>query len=155
MAEPSRPTPEQLRRYAEQFTHSRVLRYFGLTISFPDGDTVQVDLDPLRPEHRGGLGTDAVNGGVLAAIFDLAIGCTPALLDPSRRTATVQLSMSFMRPVTGARLRALARIDRAGEVMLFSSAQILDEKGEVCAVCQGVVRISKLRWKSGDSPAVI
>src|SRR5262245_58674648 len=92
------PAPEQLRRYADGFNSSASLKHFGVRISFPNSEVVQVDLDPVQEWHRGGLGTDAVNGGVLAAIFDLAIGCTPALIDPSRRTATVQLSMSFMRP---------------------------------------------------------
>jgi len=155
MTEPApRPTAEQLARYAEQFNQSQTLRYFGVRVSFPKGDTVEVVLDPVRPEQRGGLGSDAVNGGVLAALFDLVIGCTPALLDPTRRTATMQLSMSFERPVRGNALKAVGRIDTAGQSVLFASGEIQDEKGRVCARCQGVVRVSTLKWKGGDSPAI-
>ncbi|MHB8879714.1 MAG: hypothetical protein ACYC8T_39000 [Myxococcaceae bacterium] len=68
MPEPTpRPTAEQLARYAELFNASLSLNHFGVRLSFPDTETVRVDLSPVRPEHRGGLGTDAVNGGVLAA----------------------------------------------------------------------------------------
>jgi len=155
MTEPTlRPTAEQLARYAELFNASTALNLFGVRLSFPDNETVRVDIDPVKPEHRGGLGTDAVNGGVLAAIFDLAIGCTPALLDPTRRNATIQLSMSFERATRGDSLSALAWIDRAGETLMFSTAVIRDASGDECARCQGVLRRSKLTWASGESPAV-
>ena len=73
-AKPPRPTTEQLARYAEQFNGSKTMQHFGVRIRFPDLEHVEVLLDPIRPEQRGGLGTAAVNGGVLAAVFDLAAG---------------------------------------------------------------------------------
>jgi uncharacterized protein (TIGR00369 family) len=148
------PSKEQLERYATAFNASKSLKYFGLTLTFPDADTVQVEMAQVQPEHRGGLGTDAVNGGVLAAMFDLTIGCTPALIDPTKRTATVQLSMSLERPVRGDRVRAVGKIDRSGESLLFATAVIYDQAGVACARCQGVVRLSKIPWVSKDSPAV-
>jgi uncharacterized protein (TIGR00369 family) len=154
MTQPGRPTKEVLARYAQAFNQSKTLKYFGVRIDFPGGEKVVAVIDQIRPEQRGGLGTSAVNGGVLAALFDLVIGCTPALLDPARRTATMQLSMSFQRPVRGDALRAEARIDAHGKSILFSSAQILDERGVECARCQGVVRISDLPWHSEGTPAV-
>jgi uncharacterized protein (TIGR00369 family) len=150
-----RPTQDQLDRYAEQFNKSQTLHFFGVRISFPEGRKAVVTLPEVRPEQRGGLGTSAaINGGVIAALFDLAIGCTPALLDPTRRCATLQLSMSFQRPVTGHTVRAEAEIDSHGKNTLFASARLLDEQGNVCARAQGVVRLSTLPWASGDSPAV-
>lgn len=149
-----RPTAEQLKRYADQFNQSQTLAHFGVKVRFPDADTVEAVIEQIRPEQRGGLGADAVNGGVLAAMFDLAIGCTPALVDPTRRSATVQLSINFMRAVRGASLVARAKIERAGDVLLFASAQILDEKGTVCANATGMSRMSELPWGSGESPAI-
>lgn len=151
---PSRPTQEQLDRFAEQFNNSQTLRLFSARVSFPEGRKVVVSIPEVRPEHRGGLGTSAVNGGIIAAMFDLVIGCTPALLDPTRRCATLQLSMSFQRPLTGDAVRAEAEIDSAGKNTLFASARIMDSQGNVCARAQGVVRISSLPWASGDSPAI-
>ncbi len=149
-----RPTLEQLSRYADSFNSSATLKAFGVKVSFPDEDTVQATIEQLKPEQRGGLGTDAINGGVLAAIFDLAIGCTPALIDPTRRSATVQLSINFMRAVRGDTLIARSKIERAGDVLLFSSAQIVDEKGVVCATCTGMSRLTDLPWAGGDGPAI-
>jgi acyl-coenzyme A thioesterase PaaI-like protein len=157
MAESSssaRPTPEQLAHYAEEFNKSLSMKHFGCLVSFPSGERVRVVIDPLRPEHRGGLGTSAVNGGVLAAMFDLVLGCTPALIDPTRRNATVQLSMSFERPLAGNVLVAEAWITTSGASTVFSQAEIRDGRGQVCARAQGVIRVSKLSWESGSSPAV-
>lgn len=151
---PARPTQEQLDRYAELFNQSLSMKHFGFRVSFPQGEKVLVTLPEVRPEHRGGLGTTAVNGGVLAALFDLVIGCTPALVDPTRRVATMQLSMSFERPLLGDSVRAEATIDSAGTSTLFASARLYDAQGQVCARCQGVVKLSNMRWASGESPAV-
>jgi uncharacterized protein (TIGR00369 family) len=155
MSDPqARPTQEQLDRFAELFTQSQTMRFFGLRLSFPQGEKVVITLPEVRPEHRGGLGTAAVNGGVIAAMFDYAIGCTPALLDPSRRAATMQLSMSFERPTRGDTVRVEATLDNAGTSTLFASARLYDAQGQVCARCQGVVKVSQLKWASGESPAV-
>lgn len=148
------PSVQQLQAYADHINASTPLRYFHLKVSFPDAERVRVSLDDVQPQHRGGLGTLAINGGTLAAIFDLALGCTPALVDPTLRNATIQLSMSFERPVTGNSVVAEAVIDSAGMTTLFASARIFDSKGIVCARCQGLVRLSKKGWESGVSPAV-
>ncbi len=148
------PTREQLDRYAFLFNQSAALKALSARASFPSFEEVELLIDPLLPHHRGGLGTEAANGGILAAIFDFAIGCTPALVDPTRRSATLQLSMSFERPLTGNILRARGKIDRSGSAMLFASAVIYDQSGVPCARCQGVASLSKLPWASGESPAV-
>ena len=148
-----RPSPAALARYADGFNQSQTLKFFGARVSFPTEERVRVDLT-IRPEHRGGLGSDAINGGVLAAMFDLVIGCSSALIDPTHRSATVQLSMSFERAVVGEALWAEARVDRSGGALLFASASLMNAHGEVCARCQGVVRLSSLPWASGDSPAI-
>lgn len=150
----ARPTQEQLDRYAEQFNRSQTMRLFGAQLSFPQGEKVVVSLPEVRAEHRGGLGTSAINGGIISALFDYAIGCTPALRDPTRRAATMQLSMSFERPVRGDTVRIEATIDNAGTSTLFASARMYDAEGQVCARCQGVVKLSRMKWASGDSPAV-
>jgi uncharacterized protein (TIGR00369 family) len=148
------PTQEQLDRYAEQFNQSQTMRFFGARLSFPQGQKVVISLPEVRIEHRGGLGTAAVNGGIIAALFDYAIGCTPALKDPTRRAATMQLSMGFERPLLGDSVRAEATIDSAGTSTLFASARMYDSQGQVCARCQGVVKLSQMKWSSGQSPAI-
>ena len=149
------PSQADLDRYADQFNRSASLRHFGAHLAFPEGRKVVITLPELRPEHRGGLGSAAaVNGGILAAMFDLAIGCSGALVDPTRRCATVQLSMNFERPVTGEGMRVEAEVENKSVSLLFATARIYDGQGRVCARCQGVVKLSNLPWASGESPAV-
>ena len=149
------PTRESLAAYASGFNASETLQHFGAVIEFPTIERVRASIDPIRPEQRGGLGSDAaVNGGVLAAMFDLVLGCSAALVDPTKRTATMQLSMSFMKPLKGRSLVAEAWIDRAGRETLFCSAQIADEHGEVVARASGVVKLTNTPWASGSSPAI-
>lgn len=145
---------EQLARYAQAFNQSQTVAFFGTRVSFPDELTARVDLDPVLPHHLGGMGTDAVNGGVLAALFDLAIGVTAALVDPTRRSATAQLSVSFMRAVRGARFHIIATTARQGDVLTFSTARLFDSTGVECAMASGLVRLSKQKWLDGESPPI-
>jgi uncharacterized protein (TIGR00369 family) len=131
------------------------MRYLGARLTFPEGRKSVVTIAEVRPEHRGGLGTaSAINGAIIAGLFDLALGCTPALLDPTKRCATLQLSISFQRPLTGDSVRAEAEIDSHGKNTLFASGRALDAQGNVCARAQGVVRLSTIPWVTGDSPAI-
>jgi len=151
---PPAPSPEQLARYAELFNQSLTLKYFGARVSFPGGERVEIRVDQIKPEQRGGLGTSAVNGGVLAALFDFAIGVTPALIDPTRRSATMHLSMMFERPVQGDSLCVEAWVSSAARSVLFATAILRDSQGTECARCQGLVRTTQLPWESGESPAI-
>lgn len=145
------PTQEDLDRYAAAFNAGDILQHFGAQIRFPDLSSVEAVLAPVETRHRGGLGTEAVNGGVIAALFDLTIGVSSALVDPSRRSATVQLSMNFVAPLHGDVVRAVARVDRSGKRLVFASASVMDGEGRTCATGQGVVQLGSSPW--GDSPA--
>ena len=143
MPEPksTRPRPEQLARYAELFNNSLVLKYFGARVSFPEGERVEIRIDPIRPEQRGGLGTSAVNGGVLAALFDFAIGVTPALIDPTRRTATICASSGTCNPPPGLKPRAWVStsscMPRPGRPNISRPPRVL-RTGKTCsAECTG------------------
>jgi acyl-coenzyme A thioesterase PaaI-like protein len=138
---------EALERYAHMFNASEVLKVLSGTLSFSEAsDRVLLRVDPILRTHRGGMGTAAVNGGVLAGTFDFVIGITAALVDPTRRSATMQLNMTFERPVNGDWFAAEAWIDRAGGSTLFSSAVIKDQQGQICSRATGLVRLSKMPW---------
>jgi uncharacterized protein (TIGR00369 family) len=149
-----RPTAEQLATYAAGFNGSATLRYFQTVLSFPTTELVRAVIDPIPPEMLGGMGMEVVNGGVLSAMFDLVLGSSAALVDPTRRAATMQLSMNFMRPLGGPRLVAEAWVDRAGSETVFSSAHLLDASGTVCGRAQGVVKLARIGWSKGGSPGI-
>jgi uncharacterized protein (TIGR00369 family) len=88
------------------------------------------------------MGTEAVNGVVLAGLFDLVIGTVGWLTRPETRSATVTLAMSFFRPTQGDRVVAEARLIRAGLNLVFASAEIANASGEVTARCEGTCAVA-------------
>ncbi len=144
MNEPATPLSQaELDRFASYWNKGRILRHFGFELSLPGAERAVVELHHVRAEHRGGMGSDAINGGVLAAMIDLAVGCSALLAPPLRRSATVELNMQFQRGVRGPGARCEAVIDRATQSLLFVSGLIMDRAGVVCARCSGLVSLGK------------
>lgn len=139
---PAYPTLESLRALGEMWNASPSMKHFGAKLAFERVDRVRAVIDPVEVVHRGGLGTDAVNGVVLAGLFDLVIGTVGWLTRPESPSATVNLSMSFFRPTRGDRLVAEARLVRAGMNLIFAAAEIFDAEGRVTARCDGTCAIA-------------
>jgi uncharacterized protein (TIGR00369 family) len=147
---PAYPTLESLRALAEMWNASPPMRHFGARLEFTRVDRVRAVIDPVTTVHRGGLGTDAVNGVVLAGLFDLVVGTVGWLTRPDSRSATVNLSMSFFRPTRGDRIAAEARLIRAGLNLVFAAAEISDGEGKVTARCDGTCAIALGKPEGGD-----
>lgn len=135
-------TLEALGAYAQRWNEHPSLRVMGVRIHFPDTTRLTLAVDHVPPGMRGGLGDDGVvNGGVLSALCDLAVGCTAGLIDPERNSATVQLSIRFERPLRGPRILGEARVDRGTRRLIFASAELSDAAGQVSVRCQGIVTL--------------
>src|SRR5262245_18634698 len=139
---PSYPTLASLRALAEIWNASPPMKHFGARLEFERVDRVRAVIDPVTMVHRGGLGTDAVNGVILAGLFDLVVGTVGWLTRPDTRSATVSLSMSFFLPTRGDRIAAEARLVRAGLNLVFAAAEIFDAEGRVTARCDGTCAIA-------------
>jgi acyl-coenzyme A thioesterase PaaI-like protein len=99
-------------------------------------------VDPVEIHHRGGMGTDAVNGPTIAAVFDLITGLAGYLQAIGKKVGVVQLNIQFLRPVTGTRFHAVARPTRAGRSLVFVAAELFDATGAPCAGSTGIVAIT-------------
>ena len=142
MSQPKVISAEVLEQCAQRFNAHPSLRAFGVKLSFPDATRVCLLVDSVPLSMRGGLGDDAVvNGGVLSALCDLLIGSTCVLVDPASRSATVQLSIRFERPLRGERIVGEARVDRSTARLVFASAEIGDGSGPACVRCQGIASL--------------
>jgi uncharacterized protein (TIGR00369 family) len=139
---PAYPSLESLRALADLWNASASMRHFGARLEFTRVDRVRAVIDPVRDIHRGGMGTEAVNGVVLAGLFDLVIGTVGWLTRPDTRSATVNLAMSFFRPTRGDRVVAEARLIRAGLNLIFAAAEIFDGEDRVSARCDGTCAIA-------------
>lgn len=143
-------TLESLQGLADIWNDSPPMRHLGARLEFDRLDRVRAVIDPVMPYHRGGMGTDAVSGPVLAGLFDLAIGTVGWLTRPDTRSGTVSLAMTFLRPTRGNRIVVEARLLRAGTNLTFAAAEVFDESGEVTARCDGTVAVARGKFESND-----
>ena len=139
-----------LRVLGDAWNASPPMQRFGARLEFERVDRVRAVIDPVEPYHRGGMGTDAVNGVILAGLFDLAIGTVGWLTRPDTRSATVPLAMTFLKPTRGDRVTVEAGLLRAGTNLTFASAEIFDGNDQVTARCDGTVAVAHGRYGTDD-----
>ena len=148
-------TLEALHALAETWNASPPMQRLGARLEFNRVDRVRAVIDPVMPYHRGGMGTGAVNGPVLAGLFDLVIGTVGWLTRPDTRSATVSLAMTFFRPTRGDRVVVEARLLRGGTNLTFAAAEVFDGEGTVTARCDGTVAVAHGRYESDDFYAAL
>jgi acyl-CoA thioesterase len=75
-----------------------------------------------------------VHGGAIASLIDTATAfAILSLIAPRERVSTVDLGISYLRPATNGRLRAVARVVRAGRRLFVVSAEVFDKQGKLIA----------------------
>jgi acyl-coenzyme A thioesterase PaaI-like protein len=139
---PHRLEGKDLAAFQAEWNQHPGMRHMGAELDLSRSGVVRAVVDPIQPEHRGGLGTEAVNGAVIAGIFDLVIGLCGYLQTTGRRAGVAQLSIQFLRPVNGSRFEVVGHPVRAGSTLVFSTSELIDERGIVCARCDGIVAVS-------------
>lgn len=115
-----------------------MLTTVGARIELTDPSVIRIYIDAIHPYHRGGLGSDAVNGGVLSGLFDMGIGLVGIVNSHKHRTGTVQLNIHFLKPLRGKSLKIEARLVKAGKALVFARAEAYNDQQEICATCEGI-----------------
>ncbi|HEY1419686.1 MAG TPA: PaaI family thioesterase [Candidatus Dormibacteraeota bacterium] len=84
------------------------------------------------PQHRHGGGV--VQGGVITQIADAAMGMSLATLqEDGMWNTTIELKINFLRPVVDGRLRAVGRVIEMRQSLLFSEADVIDDRERLVA----------------------
>ena len=84
------------------------------------------------PQHRHGGGV--VQGGVITQIADAAMGMSLATLqEDGTWNTTIELKINFVRPAIEGRLRAVGRVIEMRPTLLFSEADVLDDRDRLIA----------------------
>ena len=135
-------TPAERADFEQRWNGHPGMRHMGARVDLSTPGEVRCVVDPIRPEHRGGLGTEAVNGAVIAGLFDLVIGLAGYVHTRGRRAGVAQISVQFLRPVLGDKFVTVAHTTRVGTNLVFSAAELRDERGVVCARCDGIVAVA-------------
>lgn len=77
-----------------------------------------------------------LHGGVLASIADSACAVAAiSMVFPENYATTINLQISYLKPVTQGRFRAEGRCVKAGRTVLFSEANVFDETNALVSTC--------------------
>jgi uncharacterized protein (TIGR00369 family) len=103
----------------------------GARIAEVEPGRVVVELDVhAGHRHEGGV----VQGGVITQIADAAMGMSlMTLQEDGQANTTIELKINFIRPVTEGRLRATGRVVEMRSTLLFSEADVLDDRERLVA----------------------
>jgi uncharacterized protein (TIGR00369 family) len=103
----------------------------GARIAEAEPGRVVLELE-AGPQHRHGEGV--VQGGVITQIADAAMGMALATLqEDGLWNTTIELKINFLRPVVEGRLRAVGRVIEMKQTLLFSEADVVDDRGRLVA----------------------
>lgn len=136
------------------------LRKFMQSI-VPYWQTLGLELVEAEPGHAvfeasvrpGLLQNGVLHGGVLASIADSA--CAVAAISrvfPASYATTINLHLSYLKPVLAGRFRAVGRCVRAGKTVLFSQAEVFDEKEGL--VCSASSQLMVIPWQGERRPGM-
>jgi uncharacterized protein (TIGR00369 family) len=102
---------------------------FKLAAVSPGSATVTFE---AGPQHANPMGT--LHGGVLCDVADAAMGIAYASnLGEGESFTTLELKISFLKPVWNARLTAEGRVLKQGRTTGLVECRVMDEKGSLVA----------------------
>jgi len=132
------PTREQ---FAARMNGLASMQMMGARLDLADPAVVRIGLAEVGEQHLGGLGTRAINGAVIAGLFDLALGVAGTVQFGGQRAGTVELSIKLMRPAFEAPIEVLSVALKRSPHLAFTEAELYAE-GRLCAVASGIVAVA-------------
>jgi uncharacterized protein (TIGR00369 family) len=121
------------------FNQSIQLEYLGAKVRLANPEQPVVMVNEIKAVHQGGFGSDAVHGGFIAAVADLALGLLGLLHYKDGMTATAQLTVHYLKPFRTSSLQATAFTQKVVGNRVFGTVELSNDKGEVCAIAYGAL----------------
>lgn len=98
----------------------------------------------ITDRHRNIYGV--THGGVTYSLLDTAMGVAVwTLLQEGERTATVEIKVTYCRPVGDGRLRAEGHVVERTRQLAFTSGEVQDTEGELVAMATGTFYITHVQ----------
>ncbi len=132
----SRPKKPLDRRWATQLVRERMkeslaIAHLGFDVTSVEEGRAVFELEVLA-HHKQLHGV--VHGGILAALADTTAAIAAYTAIPKgTEIATVELSINYLEPVPGGRIKADARVLRAGRNFVVTECEIFNEDGSLAA----------------------
>jgi uncharacterized protein (TIGR00369 family) len=124
-------TEEQRRRVERMRDAVPFLKHLGIEVESVGPGTSTLLL-PVREELSRNDGI--IHGGAVASVIDsaFAFAIIPVLAE-NERTVTVDLTIHYMRPLSGGVCKTIASVVRAGRRVITVSAELFDENEKLAA----------------------
>jgi uncharacterized protein (TIGR00369 family) len=140
----------------DEWNSKAFMQWPGLRVRDAAEGRATLELQVLD-HHRGGGGTLAVNGAILAYMHDVVQGVAIGTLLASdvRRMATLNLSIEYPKLLLcGPTARVQARVLRLGRTVAFCESEFRDDGGELCSRCSGTYQVKRSRAAEpyGEAP---
>ncbi len=126
-------------RWAAYFNRLPVMQHLGAYIDLADASMVRTVVPKFEPYHLGGMGGASMNGGMIAAMFDCALGVAGALQFPEQPAGTIDLSIEIVRPICSPRVVVYSRTTKKTRHVAFVEAIAFDGDDRYCASANGIV----------------
>ena len=106
-------------------------RFLGIELDEIDAGIATLSFE-IKPELKQNHGV--VHGGAIASLIDSATAfAIISLLPTDEHATTVDLTISYLRPLTVGRAKAVARVIRSGKRLIVVSAELFDNRGTLAA----------------------
>lgn len=123
--------PAHIERLSSALNSVPFAKLLGIELEEIDSGIATLAFD-IKPELKQNHGV--VHGGAIASLIDSATAFAIISLLPSTEHATtVDLTISYLRPLTEGRVKAVARVLRSGKRLIVVSAELFDEHGTLAA----------------------
>ena len=114
----------------EHFQKSRAVSFLGFEVEAVEKGIATLRME-VREDHKQLNGV--VHGGILAALADTAAAVAAYTIIPKGAAlATIELKINYLEPVPGGKIKADARILRAGRNFVVAECEIFTD-GEALA----------------------
>ncbi len=98
----------------------------------------------VQPHHRGGGGTHAINGGIMAYLFDglVSAAARTTAREGYKAMSTLSLNIQYLQLLEAEKeVWGEAEVIKSGKSTAFVEARLFNDAGEPCSTCSGIVRL--------------
>ena len=128
-----------LKRARTAFKSVAYAKFLGLELcELNSGDvTISLDVRDELKQYRG-----VVHGGAIASVIDTASAfAILTKIDENERVTTTDLTIHYLRPITGGRMLARARIVRGGRRRFVVNVELENDGRLVATAVTGYMKI--------------
>lgn len=110
------------------------LKYIGIKVEKISEGSCVLYMDFKQEVTRfGGM----VNGGAIATLADAAGGCAALTSNLGYNEVTVDLEVTYLRPVTEGPVKAISKVIKSGKNLAYALIEVYDGKGNLCSLVKG------------------